>query len=424
MCGICGIIHSDKNKPIEDASLKHINRTMIRRGPDDEGYYIGDGVGIAMRRLSILDVSHGAQPFFALDDQIISVCNGEIYNYQQIRDTLIQKGHSFRSNSDAEVIPPLYLEDDMAFVQKLNGMFGLCIWDERQRKLILARDRMGQKSLYYTYQNGIFVFGSELNVIANMPNIDLSISHEALSKYLAYEYIPAPSTIYKGVYKLEPGQILTFQNNKISVNSYWDVPVSNEYSNISLSDAANRLTSLLDDSVQKRLISDVPLGVFLSGGIDSSAIVSQMAKLRDPSTIKTFSIAFSEKSFDESSYARQVANHFGTDHHEQMLSATDLLDLIPEVSMLMDEPLADASIIPTYALSKFTRKHVTVALGGDGGDELFAGYPTFQADMHAQTYNRLPKWLCKGLIEPCIRALPVNDGNISFDFNKCLFGCA
>lgn len=416
MCGICGIIHDDPGRLVDRHLLEMMNRTMVHRGPDDEGYFFGRGSGIAMRRLSIIDVVGGHQPISSEDGRIFAVCNGEIYNFQELRQELEGRGHVFKTRSDTEVLPHLYQEHGEDTPTKLNGMFGLAIWDEPARTLILARDRMGEKPLYWTCQNGMFVFASELKAILAHPEIESRTDRAALSKYLAYEYIPAPHTIIEGIFKLEPGHMLVFKDGRVEVRSYWDIPSGDEYRGLTEDEAARELLRLLELAVKRRLISDVPLGVFLSGGIDSSSIVAMMARFVNPKDIKTFSISFAEKSFDESSHARRVAAYFGTDHREQMCTPNDLLKLMPMVGDFLDEPFADPSVIPTFALSNFTREHVKVALGGDGGDELFAGYPTYQAESFARGYMALPSFIRKGVIEPIARLLPVSDENISFDF--------
>lgn len=421
MCGICGIIYGDHSRPVDRTLLESINRTMIYRGPDDEGYHVGRGAGLAQRRLSIIDVTGGHQPIYSEDASVVAVCNGEIYNFEELKNDLRSEGHVFKAKTDSEVLPHLYERDGAGLVKRLNGMFGLAVWDDKTRTLILARDRMGQKPLYWAHQDGMFIFASELKAILAHPDIEAKLCRKSLSKYLAYEYVPAPHTIFENINKLEPGQLLQLKDGNVSLRKYWDVPIDDEVENISENVAIERLLHLLEKSVERRLISDVPLGVFLSGGIDSSAMVAMMARLRDPKDIKTFSIAFAEKSFDESSYARQVAEYFGTDHREQVLSPDDLLALLPAVSDLLDEPMGDASIVPTFALSKFTRQFVTVAIGGDGGDELFAGYPTFQADVHARRYRMLPGFIRHSLIEPLIKRLPVSDDNISLDFKAKQF---
>lgn len=416
MCGICGIAHDDLNLAVEKGVLVEMNRRMIHRGPDDEGYFLDGPVGLAMRRLSIIDLVTGHQPMISEDGRVVVVCNGEIYNFRELKTDLAKLGYHFRTESDTEIIPYLYQEYGDEFLTRMNGMFGLALWDSGRRRLIIARDRMGKKPLYWTYHNGAFVFSSELKSLLQHPLINRTIDRVALAKYLAYEYIPAPKSIFEGVHKLQPGHMLSLHDGAVEIRKYWDVPMDEFHHIHSEWEVVEELRGLLRRSVERRLVSDVPLGVFLSGGIDSSTVVSMMSEFRDPRSIKTFSIAFSEKSFDESSYARKVAEHFGTDHREETLTPDALISLLPEVTQFLDEPMADNSIIPTYALSKFTRKHVTVALGGDGGDELFAGYPTFQAERYSTLYRLIPRTLREHMIEPMARLMPVSDENISFDF--------
>lgn len=416
MCGICGIIYDDPTRKVDAAVLARMNRTMTHRGPDDEGYFVGPGAALAMRRLSIIDVAGGHQPMSSEDGRVQAVCNGELYNFQELRAELTAKGHVFRTHSDAEILPHLYEEHGADLLLKIAGMFALAVWDETNRTLVVARDRMGQKPLYWAYRNGTFLFASELKALMAYPEFERRIDATSVAKYLAHEYIPAPHTILEGVQKLEPGHLLRFREGKASIRQYWDVPLGDERIGLSEEEAGNEFMRLFERSVERRLLSDVPLGVFLSGGLDSSSVVAMMARHMQCREIKTFSIAFEEKSFDESSYARCVAEHFGTDHREEVVTPRELLGLLPKVQELLDEPFADPSIIPTYALSKFTKRFVTVALGGDGGDELFAGYPTFQAERASGWYRNLPRALKRYLIEPVCKRLPVSDENISFDF--------
>jgi len=420
MCGICGIIFDDSAQRVGEDVLKTMNRTMVHRGPDDDGMYVKGPVGLAMRRLSIIDLSHGHQPLSNEDGTIQVVCNGEIYNYEELREDLETNGHKFKTHSDIEIIPHLYEEYGTGFVDKLNGMFGLAVWDDKKKRLVIARDTMGKKPLYYSKQKGMFLFGSEIKAILAHPAVDRRIDRTSLSKYLAYEYVPAPRSIFEQIMKLEAGHFLVCEKGNISIERYWDIP-KEEFKKIEVEDAVQTIRDLLFHSVKRRLMSDVPLGVFLSGGIDSSAVTYMMTKIMPPQQVKSFSIAFEEKSFDESSYARQVANALGTDHHEELCTPKDLMNLIPEIVSFLDEPLGDNSIVPTYALSKFTRRHVTVALGGDGGDELFAGYPTFQAEKLSRIYRAVPLFIRRGIVEPLVKRLPVSDDNISFDFKAKQF---
>lgn len=415
MCGICGIVYRDSGRPVDRSVIERMNRTMVHRGPDDEGYFIDEGAALAMRRLSIIDLSGGAQPHFNEDKGIVSVCNGELYNFKELKKNLEEREHRFSSKSDAEIIPHLYEECGTSFVEKIEGMFAIALWDKKNRVLILARDRMGKKPVYWHKSDDAIIFSSELKGIMEYPNISREIDKRALSKYLVYEYVPSPKSIIKNVNKLEPGHLLISEKNKIEVKRYWDIPKSDPKLNMIENEVVLKLRSLLDKAVEKRLMSDVELGVFLSGGIDSSTVAYFAAKHLPEGNLKTFSIGFHEKSFDESSWARQVASFLGTDHHEKFCTPKELMGLLPEISSFLDEPLGDASIVPTYALSKFTREHVTVALGGDGGDELFAGYPTFQAERYLRWYNILPGSV-KTLVKNFASYLPVSDKNISLDF--------
>lgn len=416
MCGICGIIHDDPSRPIEEEVLHRMNQTMVHRGPDDQGSWVGRGAGLAMRRLAIIDVAGGRQPMASEDGGVQAVVNGEIYNFVSLRDELRSRGHRFHTHGDAEVLPHLYEEHGQALPEKLDGMFGLAVWDDRERALLLARDRMGEKPLYWCRLEGMLLFGSELKAILQHPSVERRIDRAALNRYLTHEYIAAPHTIFEGIRKLMPGQRLSYRGGRVELAQYWEAPRELAVRALPVEEAAEELRSLLSSAVRNRLVSDVPLGVFLSGGIDSSSVVAMMARHCPAAQIRTFSIRFDERSFDESGHARAVARHFGTDHLELPCTAKDLLELLPEVAGLLDEPFADASIIPTHALSRFTRRHVTVALGGDGGDELFAGYPTFQAERLAGIYRRLPGPLRRGGVGRLARWLPASDENISFDF--------
>ena len=406
MCGITGYL-GQGNKEI----LRRMTDSLRHRGPDDKGFYFNENTGLGHRRLSIIDLETGHQPIANEDKTIQLIFNGEIYNFQELRERLINQGHKFSTQTDTEVMVHLYEEKGEDFLKELNGMFALALWDEREKKLILARDRMGQKPLYYSLVNNTLVFGSELKSLFHHPLIKKEIDFNSLNKYLIYEYVPMPQTIIKGINKLEPGHFLTYQNNQLKKSPYWNIQF-NQLEN--QKDYLTKFEELLEDSVKKRLISDVPLGIFLSGGIDSSTI-AYYAQKNSNQKIKTFSIGFEDKSFDESNYANQVAKFLNTEHYHQNCSPVDLLDLIDDIAEINDEPLADASIIPTYLLSKFTREKVTVALSGDGGDELLAGYPTFQAMKFARIYRYLPR-LFREAIKRTANLLPVSHDNFSFDF--------
>ncbi|MFH1938395.1 MAG: asparagine synthase (glutamine-hydrolyzing) [Patescibacteria group bacterium] len=406
MCGITGYL-GQGNEEI----LRRMIDSLIHRGPDDEGFYFNNKIGLGHRRLSIIDLATGHQPISNEDETIWLIFNGEIYNYQELRKKLINQGHKFSTQTDTEVMVHLYEEKGEDFLKELNGMFALALWDEKRKKLILARDRMGQKPLYYSLINNTLIFGSELKALFHHPIIKKDIDFNSLNKYLIYEYVPTPQTIIKGVNKLEPGHFLVYQNNQLKKSSYWNIKF-NQLEN--QKDYLTKFEELLEDSVKKRLISDVPLGIFLSGGIDSSTI-AYYAQKNSNQKIKTFSIGFEDKSFDESDYTNQAAKFLDTEHYHQNFTPNDLLNSINQIAKINDEPFADASIIPTYLLSKFTRESVTVALSGDGGDELLAGYPTFQALKFAKAYHHIPN-LFREIIQKTANLLPVSHDNFSFDF--------
>jgi len=386
MCGIAGYLNLDNSKILSHEILARMMDAIIHRGPDESGEYVKGPLALGHRRLSIIDLATGRQPMASEDGRLTIIYNGEIYNFLELKEELEKKGHKFVTHSDTEVILHAYEEYGVDLLSKLNGMFSFALWDESEKRLFLARDRFGKKPLYYAVFGSQFIFGSELKAILEHPAVHREIDRDALRQYLAYEYIPAPKSIFKNIYKLEEGSYMIVQNgNILPARRYWDLDIAHS-KGFSVEDAKSKLYTLLKDAVKRRLISDVPLGVFLSGGIDSSTVVALMAELMDPKDIKTFSIGFSEKSFDESSDARAVASYFGTDHHEEVVGPETMLSVLPKITDMLDEPFADSSIIPTYLVSRFTRKTVTVALGGDGGDELFLGYPSFLAHkMHNQT---------------------------------------
>ena len=397
---------------------------MVHRGPDDEGSVQLDGVTLGMRRLSIIDVAGGHQPMHNEDSSVWVVQNGEIYNHLELREQLAGAGHTFNTQSDTEVLVHGYEQWGERMVERLNGMFAFAVVDRRQRLLVLARDRMGIKPLHYAIEGNRLVFASELKALLQDPALKRGIDPIALDEYLAYEFVPSPRSIVRGINKLRPGHVLTWSmaDTTARIRRYWAPTLNLDGVAVrqrSLDEECDELRAVLRESVRKELISDVPLGVFLSGGIDSSAVSAMMTQLGGD--VKSFSVGFAERSFDEAPYARQVATHLGTDHHELTLEPDMLLGLIPKLPTLLDEPLGDASIIPTYLLSAFTRQHVKVALGGDGGDELFAGYPTMQAHRLAGYYLRAPQLLRRGLVEPAVRRLPVSRSNLSFDFRAKRF---
>jgi len=417
MCGICGFTLSEDKKQPAQAVIKKMADSLKHRGPDEWGFYINDSLALGHRRLSIIDLNTGNQPIFNEDKSIAIVFNGEIYNFPELKTGLEKRGHIFFTHSDTEVIVHLYEEKKEDCLELLNGMFAFALWDNREKKLFLARDRFGQKPLYYTVAGNCLIFASEIKAIREHPAVKLELDNRSLCRYLACEYVPSPFSIFKDVHKLSAGHFLIFKNQELNLKQYWDYfeqrsgPIIGSESKI-----AENLRFLFSQAIKRQLIGDVPLGVFLSGGIDSSSIVALLSRLRGPSSIKTFSIGFEESSFDESGYARQIAGEFKTEHYEQIFNAGQLLAIIDDVFENMDEPLADASLLPTYLLSGFTRRFVKVALSGDGGDELFCGYPTFQALKLSNFYRKLPGFIDRYLIRKIAAGLPLSQDNFSIDF--------
>ena len=406
MCGIAGGIWAHDAPGLTSGELGRMTDAIAHRGPDDQGHLIippkanlsilggkpSHGVALGFRRLSIIDLSTGHQPLGNEDDTVQIVFNGEIYNYQQIRYRLEGNGHTFRTQTDTETIVHLYEDTGLKCFEHLNGMFAMAIWDGRNDRLVLARDRMGKKPLFYTVQNGRLVFASELKSLMTLPGIEKQIDPGAIDLYLTYQYIPHPHSIYKGIHKLPPGHYAVFENGSLRVEKYWNHDWSQEIA-IDQPTASSQLRTLLADSVRIRLRSDVPLGAFLSGGIDSSLIVA-IAQQQLETPIQTFSIGFSEADFDETHYAKMVADHVGT-KHERFEVQPDALNIIDQLVRQYDEPFSDSSAVPTWYLCEMTRKHVTVALSGDGGDELFGGYERYRAlKLSGQLQSWLPvQWL-------------------------------
>ena len=422
MCGITGWIKLDENdaSPNSQAVLHSMCERIVHRGPDSEGIWTDDRVALGMRRLSIIDLKTGDQPVFNEDRSVIAMQNGELYNYREVRADLEKSGHRFTTRTDTEIIPHLYEEYGEAFVEHINGMFAISLWDSARKRLILARDRFGEKPLYYGVFDGKLVYASEPKSILVHPSVKAELDLDALRHYLSFDYVPAPMSIYKGIYKLPAAHILIVENGEVRTRRYWNLDFHKNGNVPSIEKAASELRELLSDAVRMRLVSDVPLGILLSGGIDSSTVAA-FATQHATEKVKTFSIGFEEDSFDESRYARLVAKHLNTEHFEDRLSAEKAGDLISEIGQWLDEPLSDGSLIPTYLLARFVRQHVTVALGGDGGDELFAGYPMYVAHKMAAVYGAVPGFLRRGVIEPVVNALPVSTSNMSFDYKAKRF---
>jgi asparagine synthase (glutamine-hydrolysing) len=423
MCGITGWANLDTHTPPPEGArdlLHAMCERMVHRGPDSEGLFVTSSVALGMRRLAIIDLVTGEQPAFNEDKSVAVILNGEIYNYRELRTDLERRGHSFRSASDTEVLPHLYEEYGDRMIRELNGMFAFALWDSRRCRLLMARDRFGEKPLYWGVFDKTLLFASEPKVLLAHPAVKPSLNLQALRQYLSFDYVPAPLSIYEGINKLPAAHKLVLENGRVEVDRYWQLSYKTVQPPPSEEEAAEHLRELMGDAVRMRLVSDVPLGVLLSGGVDSSAVTA-LAVRASSEPVKTFSISFAEASFDESAYARSVAKFLGTDHHEERLSANLAANLVSDIGAWMDEPFSDPSLVPTYLLSRFTRKHVTVALGGDGGDELFAGYQMYAGLRWAEFYKRIPSFMRAGMIEPFVRLLPVKTKNLSFDYKALRF---
>jgi asparagine synthase (glutamine-hydrolysing) len=418
MCGIAGIVTpqagSPDAPPISPYTIRAMTEAIAHRGPDADGFFEAPGVALGHRRLKVIDLEGGVQPMSDRDETVWVTYNGEIYNHAALRRELETKGRAFRSHCDTEVLVHGYLEWGAAeLLDRIDGMFAFAIWDARTRRTVLARDRMGQKPLFYAFlPDGTLVFASELKGVLAHPGVDLAVDEAGLAAYLTFEYLPGDLSIVEGVRKLAPGTWLSFEAGEPTQSCYWDIPFVDaprpEH-------AVERFTELFDRAVSRRLMADVPLGVFLSGGLDSSSVAASVVRQRSAANVKTFSIGFEEESYDESSMARMVAEHLGTEHHERIFTADAMQDVLPQVASVLDEPFGDASLLPTYLLSAFAREQVTVALGGDGADELLLGYPTFFADASARLYSRLPG-VARQAFRGFGRALPVSTKNFSLDF--------
>ena len=405
MCGIVGIVHKG-GRPIDEPLLRKMCEAITHRGPDEDGFYINGPTGLAMRRLSIIDLAGGQQPIANQDRTAWIVFNGEIYNYQKLRSELEKLGHIFHTNSDTEVIVHAYDQYGTDCPKYLRGMFAFAIWDARDDSLFIARDRVGKKPLLYAEHNGDLIFGSEFQSLLLHPSISRDVDHEAIHRYLSFLCVPAPLTAYKQIKKLEPGHWLKWKNGEVIIERYW-LPDFNKKIKIGEREAGERALEILREAVRLRLISEVPLGAFLSGGIDSSAVVALMAE-QSSGPVKTFSIGFEEQDFSELHHARRVAEHIGADHHE-FIVRPNALEILPTLVEHYGEPYADSSAIPTYYVARETRKHVTVALNGDGGDECFAGYERYAAMRLAETYHKIPRSFRQGVIERAVKLWPTSE---------------
>lgn len=381
-----------------------MTKAIVHRGPDSDGFHAEPGIGLGIRRLAIIDVAGGDQPIPNEDESLWIIFNGESHNFPELYADLVRKGHEFRTRTDTECILHLYEEYGDDCVTHLRGQAAFALWDRKNKKLLLARDRMGKKPLYYTIQNGTLHFASELSaLLVSLPQKP-EINLEAIDLYLSLQYIPDPLTAYQGIYKLPPAHRLVWQNGTAKLERYWDYTYQPKHT-ASEDELMEELRVLLKESVKMRLISEVPLGAHLSGGIDSSIIVALMAELSD-APVKTFSVGFEEEAFSELEYARAVAKRYATDHHEFILKYGDIPSTLEKITYHFGEPFADSSAIPLYHISKLTREHVTVVINGDGGDEDFAGYQRYWLDRYANIYTRAPHFLSRGLIPSIARLLP------------------
>lgn len=417
MCGIYGYI-SLKEK-IEPERLRRMGNALRHRGPDDEGEIIRDSrgasIGLGHKRLSIIDLSSAARQPMANEDETIWITfNGEIYNFKELRRELESKGHRFRSNSDTEVIVHLYEETGTRCLERLNGMFAFALWDSNKEILFLARDRIGKKPLHYSINGGGIIFASEIKALLKHPDVNKEIDLKSLSKYLTYEYVPAPDTIFESIKKLEPGHCLLYQNGEARSEKYWEIPLE-DYPIADKTEAQyiEELREILGRAARSRLVADVPVGLFVSGGIDSGLVAAFAA--RAGQQLECFTIGFDEPSFDESNYALQVAQALGIRHHIKIFHAEEMLRILPNLPDILDEPLADPSVLPLYLLSQFASEKMKVVLSGDGGDELFAGYQTYQAHKLITYYDVLPGFL-KAALRAIATNLPVSHGYLSTDY--------
>ena len=422
MCGIAGFVDrwdSGQARPVEEraAIIDSMCRIIEHRGPDDQGVTLDRGVALGMRRLSIIDLAGGHQPISGEDGSVSIVYNGEIYNFHELKDRLEAAGHKFKTHCDTETVLHGYEEFGPDCLKDLRGMFAFAIWDAKNQVLFIARDRAGKKPLYYSVtRGGSLIFGSELKVLLQHPDVEREIDPKALDAYFTLGYIPDPYSIFKNVKKLPPGHYLTFSQGRLDVKQYWDFNF-NPSESLREEDYLEELRFLLDESVRLRLISDVPLGAFLSGGIDSSTIVGLMAR-HSAQPVKTFSIGFHEDSYNELKYARMTAQKFGTDHHEFFVTP-EICSVVDELAWFMDEPFADQATIPNYVVSKLAREHVKVVLSGDGGDELFAGYTRYIVAQNRASFDLIPKTLRQGL-GPLSKNLPHGTKGRNYLFNISL----
>ncbi len=415
MCGICGISHFGGS--VDRRTIEAMCDSLRHRGPDDYGIHVHGSVGLGATRLSIIDLAHGHQPLCNETGSIWAVQNGEIYNYQDLRVDLLQRGHHLATHSDTEVLVHLYEEYGDDFVQRLHGMYAFAIWDASRQRLLLARDRLGVKPLVYMLHNGRLLWGSEIKAILTA-GVPRRVDPAALHDYLSFDYVPGPRTMFDGIRKLQAGHLLIWDGD-LRIRRYWDVPGKHQEVGRDQEELRTHLRGLLEDAVREAMVSDVPVGAFLSGGLDSSLIVALMSRVAQ-GPVRTFSVGFRERSYNELPYARMVADWYGTDHHEVIVEP-HIEEVIHEIVDHFDEPFADSSAVASYYVSAVARQHVKVVLSGDGGDEIFGGYTIYQADQLARLYRRLPGMLGARVIPGVVGWLPASEGKMSWDLKARRF---
>jgi asparagine synthase (glutamine-hydrolysing) len=418
MCGIAGIVSAEPGDSIEAATIHRMCDAIVHRGPDDEGIFVKDGTGLGMRRLSIIDLAGGHQPVFNEDRSVWVVFNGEIYNFPELRQELESCGHRFYTHTDTEVIVHLYEEMGPDCVQRLRGMFAFALYDERQRRLLMARDRLGKKPLHYASVKGRLLFGSEIKSLLSVAPELATLNYEGLMQYMYFGYIPDPITAFVPIQKLPAGHILEFEEGEVRVRQYWDLPPYSTHSPRSEEECLEELEHRLAEAVRIRLIADVPLGALLSGGTDSSTVVALMARVSSK-PVRTFSIGFRHGDFNEAPYAKLVAQRFGTEHHELVLEP-NVVETVETLTRSLEEPFGDSSMLPTYYVSCLARQHVTVALSGDGGDEMFAGYGRYGIHQRRRIFERIPGWVWRWYREQIYPHLPHTMHGRKFSYNVSL----
>lgn len=412
MCGICGVYNAQSNEPVPQELIERMTHLISHRGPDDDGAYHDGAVGLGFARLSIIDLSGGHQPMSNETGDVWIVFNGEIWNYKALRKELLEKGHQFRTNSDTETIVHAYEEYGVDCVARLHGMFGFAIWDGPRKRLLLARDRAGKKPLYYTYVDGDIIFASEIKSLLCHPRVKRQADPQALADFLSVRYVPGPATLFANIYKVQPGHWLLCENDTLREECYWDFTFGKTEQR-PIQEYIQGIRQHVRRAVEERMMADVPLGALLSGGVDSSVVVGTMSQLTSQ-PVKTFAVGFDVPEYSELPFARLVAEHFGTEHHELVVKFSDLSDYWPLLTWHRDEPVSEPSDLGVYLISKLARQHVKVVLSGEGGDELFAGYPKYVVDWMANYYHLLPASIRDLVITPLLDSLPYSMRKVKF----------